>query len=82
MTNALILHVDKVPIITGSDQWTAHAYISIGSHTPGPGGQLLLSADCWTPAEVHEWADLLIRDLEVIKTKATGIQWNNRPGAN
>lgn len=82
MPNTLILHVDKVPIITASDQWMAHAYVSVGSHTVGPNGQLLLSPDCRTPTEIRTWADLLIRDLEAIKTKAAGIQWNNRHGAN
>jgi hypothetical protein len=65
---ALVLHVDKVPVV--SEFWEARAYIAVGFHMARADGLRVLSPNCVTPTEVAAWADELIKELESIKKEA------------
>jgi len=73
----VVLLVEKVPVVL--DQWQAQAHIALGYYTQDAKVRVLLSPDCRTAAEVHTWADDLIKELQEVKRRALNVEWDNHP---
>ena len=73
----VVLLVNKVPVVQG--QWQAEARIGLARYAQDAQGRILLSPDCRTATEVHAWADVLIKELEDVKRRASKLQWDNHP---